>query len=82
MAGLGLAKKIIFKAQWQSPKLWIDLIPPLSSFLTLVVKTLILCLSLLSGLTNHKYLAVDVTANCICEIPCLALEVFDHNTVH
>ena len=28
------------------------------------------------------YLALDVTANCICEINCLALDGFHLNTVH
>ena len=28
------------------------------------------------------YLALDVTANCNCEIHCLALDGFDLNTVH
>ena len=28
------------------------------------------------------YLALDVTANCICEIHCLPLDGFDLNTVH
>ena len=29
-----------------------------------------------------KYLALDVTDNCICEINCFALDGFDLNTVH
>ena len=29
-----------------------------------------------------EYLALDVTANCICEIHCFALDGFDLNTVH
>ena len=29
-----------------------------------------------------NYLALDVTAKCICEIHCLALDGFDLNTVH
>ena len=28
------------------------------------------------------YLALDITANCICEIHCLVLDGFDLNTVH
>ena len=28
------------------------------------------------------YLALDITANCICEIHCLALDGFDLNSVH
>ena len=34
------------------------------------------------GWTFLEYLALDITANCICEIHCLALDGFDHNTVH
>ena len=29
-----------------------------------------------------QYLALDVTANCICEVHCIALDGFDFNTVH
>ena len=29
-----------------------------------------------------KYLALDVTSNCVCELNCLARDGFDLNTVH
>ena len=29
-----------------------------------------------------QYLALDITATCICETHCLALDAFDLNTVH
>ena len=36
----------------------------------------------LPNLALFGHLVLDVTANCICEIRCLAIDGFDLNTVH